>query len=111
MYIFRVRVIKRSSKSVIEINGNLATVCDIKEANEYCDLLYPLSDYEYEMGRSLFIYAEPDVITDIDIYFNPVINYDFDRFTPEQMEEKLPRPENSKKSLKSQNFMEITKND
>ena len=111
MYIFRVRVIKRSSKSVIEINGNLATVCDIKEANEYCDLLYPLSDYEYEMGRSLFIYAEPDVITDIDIYFNPVINYDFDRFTPEEMEEKLPRPENSKKSLKSQNFMEITKND
>ena len=86
MYIFRIRVIKRSSKSVIEINGNLATVCDIKNASEYCDLLYPLSDYEYNMGSNLFIYAEPDVITDIDIYFNPVISHDFDKLTPEEMD-------------------------
>ena len=111
MYIFRIRVIKRSSKSVIEINGNLATVCDIKNASEYCDLLYPLSDYEYNMGSNLFIYAEPDVITDIDIYFNPVISHDFDKLTPEEMDKKLPRPENSKKSIKSQNYMEITMDD
>ena len=114
MYIFRIRMIKRSSKSVIEINGNLATVCDIKEENGFCDLMYPLSDYEYEYGSSLFIYAEPDIITDIDIYFNPIISYEFDRNTMEEMEKILPRHNNNKKSTENQeikNYIEITNDD
>jgi len=114
MYIFRIRVIKRSSKSVIEINGNLATACEIDKSNDFCDLLYPLSDYEFNIQSSLFIYAEPEVISDIDIYFNSIISYQFDRLTKEEMEEKLPRPGKAKKSTENQeikNYIELTPTD
>ena len=114
MYIFRIRMFKRSSKSIIEINGNLATVCSIKSENDYCDLVYPLSDFEFQQGNSLFVYAESDVINDINIYFNPIINYDFDKLNSEEMEQKLPRPGNSKKNTELQgvkNYIEITKED
>ena len=114
MYIFRIRVIKRSSKSVIEINGNVATVCEIKEANDFCDLIYPLSDYEYNMENNLLVYAEAEVITDIDIFFNPIISYEFDRKTSEEIEKLLPRPKNAKRSTENQeikNYIEITMND
>ena len=114
MYIFRIRMFKRSSKSIIEINGNLATVCSIKSENDYCDLVYPLSDYEFQQGNSLFVYAESNVINDIIIYFNPIINYDFDRLNSEEMEQKLPRPGNSKKNTELQeikNYIEIKKED
>ena len=111
MYIFRIRMIKRSSKSVIEINGNLATVCEIQEENTFCDLIYPLSDYEFKVQSSLIIYVEPEVITDIEIYFNPIISYLFDAMTPEEIEQKLPRPGNAVISTEEQvikNYLEIT---
>ena len=113
-YIFRIRMIKRSSKSIIEINGNVATVCEIKKENDFCDLLYPLSDYEFNIKNSLFIYAEPEIITDIEMYFNPIITYEFDRMTAEQIEEILPRPSKAKKSTENEaikNYLELTKDD
>ena len=114
IYIFRIRVLKRTMKSIIEVNSNLDTVCDIKETNGYCDLVYPLSDYEFETGSSLFIYAEPDVIADLELFFNPVISYEFDNMNEEEIKNKIPRDGNCQKSTKNQNiknFMEITNED
>ena len=114
MYIFRIRVSKRAMKSIIEINSNLDTVCNITNPLGFCDLLYPLSDYEFNISSSLFIYVEPDAITDLEIFFNPVISYEFDNMNEEEINEKLPRPGNSQKSTESQNiknFIEITSAD
>ena len=114
MYIFRIRVAKRTMKSIIEINSNLDTVCDIKESNGFCDLVYPLSDYEFNIGSELFIYAEPDVITDLEIFYNSVVNYDFDNMNEEEINKILPRTGNSRKSTENQNiknFIEIKKED
>lgn len=110
MYIFRIRVSKRTMKSIIEVNSNLDTVCDIKEVNGFCDLVYPLSDYEFSTGSKLFIYAEAEVITDLDIFYNNVISYKFDNMNEEEIQKYLPRPGNSKKSTENQNiknFLEI----
>lgn len=114
MYIFRIRMIKRSFESVIEINGNLATVCEIEGTNQFCDLLYPLSDYEFEVGNSLYVYAETDVITDIEIYFNPIHSFLFDQISSENMKKYLPRHGNCNKSTENQeikNYIEITNKD
>ena len=114
MYIFRIRVAKRSMKSIIEINSNLDTVCNITNSNGFCDLVYPLSDYEFNIGSSLFIYVEPEIITDLEIFFNPVISYEFDNMNEEEINKKLPRPGNSQKSTENQNiknFIEITSED
>ena len=110
MYIFRIRVSKRAMKTITEINSNIDTVCDIKIPDGYCDLVYPLSDYEFEIGSKLFIYAESDVISDLDIFYNNVISYDFDNMNEEEINKILPRPGNSKKSTENQNiknFLEI----
>ena len=114
MYIFRIRVEKRIMKSMIEVNSNLDTVCHISESNGFCDLVYPLSDYEFNTGSDLFIYAEADVITDLEIFFNPVISYSFDNMNEEEIKNILPRPGNSQKSTEKQNiknFIEITNED
>ena len=114
MYIFRIRVAKRTMKYIIEINSNLDTVCDIKELNGFCDFVYPLSDYEFNIGSELFIYAELDVITDLEIFYNSVVNYDFINMNEEEINKILPRPGNSRKSTENQNiknFIEIKKED
>ena len=114
IYIFRIRPLKRTMKSIIEVNSNLDTVCDIKDINGYCDLVYPLSDYEFETGSNLFIYAESDVITDLEIFFRPVISYEFDNMNEEEIKNTIPRDGNCQNSTKDQNiknFMEITNED
>ena len=114
MYIFRIRVSKRTMKTIIEVNSNLDTVCDIKESNGFCDLVYPLSDYEFDTGSDLFIYAEPEIITDIEIFFTPVVSYDFDNMNEEEIKAILPRPGNCQNSTENQNiknFIEITNED
>ena len=114
MYIFRIRAAKRIMKSIIEVNSNLDTVCHINETDKFCDLVYPLSDFEFNSGSDLFIYAEPDVITDLVLYFNPVISYRFDNMNEEELNNILPRPGNYQKSTENQNiknFIEITNED
>ena len=114
MYIFRIRVAKKIMKSLIEVNSNLDTVCHITKSNDFCDLVYPLSDYEFNTGSDLFIYAESEVITDIEIFFNPVISYNFDNMNEEEIKNILPRPGNNQKSTENQNiknFIEITNED
>ena len=117
MYIFRIRMVKSSKMNVIEINGNLATVCEIKDINNYCDLIYPISDYEFNKQSSLFVYAEAEILSDIDIFFNPIISYVFDNLTKEEMEKRLPgeNPRVAKKSTKTEgiksSYLEITPSD
>ena len=48
------------------------------------------------------------------MYFNPIITYEFDRMTAEQIEEILPIPSKAKKSTENEaikNYLELTKDD
>ena len=114
MYIFRIRTVKNSTNNVIEINSNLATVCEIEYLDKYCDLIYPISDYEFNAQSSLFVYAETEIFSEIIIYFKPIISYDFDKLTEEEKAEKLPRQNNSRKSTEKEeikSYLEIEPND
>ena len=115
-YIFRIRMVKHSNMNVIEIKGNLATICEIKDINDYCDLIYPISDYEFYKQSSLFVYAEAEILSDIDIFFNPIISYKFDNLTKEEIKDILPgtTPRRAKKSTITEgikSYLEITSND
>ena len=114
MYIFRIRMVKSSKNNVIAINGNLASVCEIKNTTKYCDLIYPLSDYEFNIQSNLLIYAETETISEINIYFKPIISYDFDKFTEDELEKVLPRSNNSDKSTETKDiksYLEIEPED
>ena len=114
LYIMRVRVSKRTMETIKEINSNLDTVCEIKEENSYCDFVYPLSDYEYESGSSLFVYAESEIISDLVIFYNSVNGYLFDNMNEKEIQEIIPRENNYTKSSQNQNiknYLEITYND
>ena len=123
MYSFRIKTIKNETMKITEINGNLATVCEPKEieseseskSEKYCYLIYPVSDYEFKSKSILSIYAEPDVFSDVYIFFNPIKSYELDLKTDKEIWEILPRKSgNSKKSTESstiKNYLEITPDD
>lgn len=103
-YIFRVRVPKRTMKSIVEINSNINTVCNIIEKDGYCDLLYPISDYELKSLSSLTFYAESEMITDINLYSTTVSSYLFDTMSEEKINDLLPRKGKCQKSSENQNI-------
>ena len=113
-YIFRIRMVKNSEYNVIEINGNLATVCEIKDIKRLCYLIYPLSDYEFNINSSLLVYAEPEIISEINIYFKPIKSYEFDNLTDDKMNKTLPGPDNYEKSTETKeikSYLEIEPED
>ena len=103
-YIFRVRVPKRTMKSIVEINSNINTVCNITEKEGYCDLLYAISDYELKSFSSLTFYAESEMITEITLYSKTVSSYLFDSMSEEKINDLLPRKNKYQKSSENQNI-------
>ena len=106
-YIFRIKTSKKTMKNISEINCNIDTTCNITEINGYCDLVYPLSDYEYESGSSLIIYAESEVISDIEIFYNTIDSDIFDGLSENEINNLLPREYTNKNSSQNQNIKNI----